>query len=105
MEEEQLIELATQIRAEILKGRSVDLKCWVVTLPLSLRLSEMGIENKIIKVEVDALRCKASHEFDVLEHFCIKVGRKILDATASQFESMPEVYFGSRPVWYKDPTE
>jgi len=78
------------------------LQCERVSLGLSLRLTEMGIENRIIVADVDmeyyAGDIKDWMNFDVIEHHFIKVGSKILDATAGQFKGMPKIYFGSCPL-------
>jgi hypothetical protein len=106
MNNEDIIQFATGYREDILKGRSSHLMCWVVTQPLSLVLKEMGVDNEIVCYDVDVQMSKSEeyqYDFGVMEHFCIKIGNKILDATADQFEGMEGVYFGSRPIWYLDP--
>lgn len=76
------------------------LQCERVSLGLSLRLKEMGIENRIRVAEIDISKYDGKLDYDVLEHHFIMIGRKILDATASQFKGMPKVYYGSLPMWY-----
>lgn len=101
MKDKELIEFATEFRQGVLDGRTPHMNCWIVSQPLSLLLSEMGIENEIVKFDIDAKNYTLKSEFGDIEHFCIKIGNKILDATASQFKGMPEVFYGSIPIWYK----
>ena len=77
------------------------LQCERVSQGLSLLLTEMGIDNKIRVAEVDISKYDGDLSYDVLEHHFIMIGRKVLDATASQFKGMPQVYYGSLPMWYK----
>jgi hypothetical protein len=76
------------------------LQCERVSLGLSLRLKEMGIENRIRVAEIDIERYDGELPYEILEHHFIMFGRKVLDATASQFKGMPKVYYGSLPMWY-----
>lgn len=76
------------------------LQCERVSHGLSLLLNEMGIQNHIKVAEIETNRFDGELPYDVLEHHFIVVGRKILDATASQFKGMPKVYYGSMPMWY-----
>jgi len=76
------------------------LQCERVSLGLSLRLKEMGIENRIRVAEIDIERYDGELPYELLEHHFIMIGRKVLDATASQFKGMPKVYYGSLPMWY-----
>ncbi len=76
------------------------LQCERVSLGLSLMLKEMGIENRIRVAEIDISKYDRKLDYDVLEHHFIMIGRKVLDATASQFKGMPKVYYGILPMWY-----
>ena len=76
------------------------LQCERVSQGLSLRLKEMGIENRIRVAEIDISKYDGQLEYATLEHHFIMIGRKVLDATASQFIGMPKVYYGSLPMWY-----
>lgn len=92
---QDLKRIALEYRESVLNGDSSKNMCWVITQPLSLLLTEeYGIENEIVKYDVYT-------GLSVTEHFCIKIGRKILDATADQF-GLEKIYYGSRPVWYSD---
>jgi hypothetical protein len=77
------------------------LQCERVSLGLSLTLKEIGIDNKIKVAEIDINRYDGKLDFETLEHHFIMVGRKVLDATASQFKGMPKIYYGSMPIWYR----
>ena len=76
------------------------LQCERVSQGLSLRLKEMGIENRIRVAEIDISKYDGKLNYDTLEHHFIMVGRKVLDATAGQFKGMSKVYYGSLPMWY-----
>lgn len=94
---ERIKEIALNYRDSVLGEESSFNMCWVITQPLSLLLKEeYNIENEIVKYDI-------YFGLSVTEHFCIKIGNKILDATADQF-GLDKVYFGSRPVWYLDAT-
>jgi hypothetical protein len=77
------------------------LQCERVSHGLSLYLKSIGIENRIRVAEIDIDKYDGDLPYDCLEHHFIMVGRKVLDATAGQFKGMPEVYYGSLPMWYK----
>lgn len=83
------------------------LHCEIITRGLSIRLKESGIDNDIVIFNIESKQYNGEKlDFDVIEHYCIKIGNKILDASASQFnkpngEKMPCIYFGSRLIWYK----
>lgn len=77
------------------------LQCERVSHGLSLHLQMMGVENRIRVAEISIDKYDGDLPFDLLEHHFIMVGRKVLDATASQFKGMPKVYYGSLPMWYK----
>lgn len=94
-----LLEIAEKYLSEN-KITKPHLQCERVSLGLSLRLKEMGIKNKIRVAEIDISKYDGELNFDVLEHHFIMIGRKVLDATASQFNGMPKVYYGSLPMWY-----
>lgn len=86
--------IALEYRESVLNGDSSKNMCWVITQPLSLLLTEeYGIKNEIVSCDVyiDEL---------ITEHFFIKIGTKILDATADQF-GLEKVYYGSRPMKYQ----
>lgn len=102
MNEQELIQFVLDYREGILDGKSSFNMCWVVTQPLSLLLSEVGVEHEVVVFDIDTSHCVEPMAEGVIEHFCIKIGNKILDATADQFKGMDKVYFGSRPVWYAD---
>lgn len=100
MSAEEIINIATKYLDDK-KVTSPFNKCYSVSYGLSLLLSEMGIDNKLVLVEVDSSMYLGEGDFEAIEHFFIKIGSKILDVTASQFKGMPRVYYGSRPIWYK----
>lgn len=75
-------------------------QCERVSHGLLLHLKSIGIDAKIRVAEIDSDRFDGETSYDVIEHHFIMVGRKVLDATASQFKGMPRVYFGSLPIWY-----
>lgn len=86
------------------------LRCIRVTDGLYLHLKEVhGIETKKEIYDIDMKHYNGDAENlpnEVLEHHCLRIGWRILDATASQFKNsmgnqMPRVYFGTIPLWYK----
>lgn len=103
MTDQEVKDFALNFRKGLLGGKSSSSMCCVITQPLSVLLSSCGVDNEIIKVDIDASRSKQELDCEVVEHFCIKIGRKILDPTADQFKDMDKVFYGSRPIWYADP--
>ena len=101
MNEQEIKNFALEYRNGLLGNKSSHSMCWVVTQPLSLLLQEIGIDNEIVCFDIDSDRSVKPLECEVVEHYCIKIGRKILDPTADQF-GLNKVYFGSRPIWYAD---
>jgi len=95
-----LIDIATKYLSEN-KIHKPHLQCERVSHGLSLHLKDIGIENRIRVAEIDIDKYDGALPYDCLEHHFIMVGRKVLDATASQFKGMPEVYYGRLPMWYK----
>ena len=102
MNEQEIKQFALEYRNGLLGDKSSHSMCWVVTQPLSLLLQEIGIDNEIVRFDVDSSRSVEPLDYEVVEHYCIKIGRKILDPTADQF-GLEKVFFGGRPIWYADP--
>lgn len=100
MNRQELIEKAGQylIDNNILKPHG---QCERVSRGLSAHLTEAGIENSVSVAMIDTKHYDGNLPFDDIEHYFIKIGRKILDATASQFKGMPRIYYGSLPIYYK----
>jgi len=101
MKEQEIKQFALEYREGLLGDKSSHSMCWVVTQPLSLLLKEIGIDNQIVCYDIDSSRSVEPLDCEVVEHYCIKIGRKILDPTADQF-GLDKVFFGSRPIWYAD---
>lgn len=106
-----IFEIAREYSKEHLK--EPHLNCIWASNALFVKLSEAGIKDISIEtfiVDMNRYNGKVKmsmKHWEEIEHQCIKVGRKILDVTAAQFnnsngDSMPNVYFGPRPIWYKD---
>jgi hypothetical protein len=100
--------IAAKYYLEKFTGKSVHLQYERVTEELYLRLIEAGICCEKVVYTVDASYFNGTNELkcNELEHHCIKIGRKILDVTASQFNDqsgnkMPLIYYGSLPLIYK----
>lgn len=100
--EKEIKQFALKHRDHLLGSKSSHSMCWVVTQPFSLLLQEIGIDNEIVCYKIDSSRSVKPLECEVVEHYCIKIGRKILDLTADQF-GLEKVFFGNRPIWYADP--
>ena len=103
LQRDQLLSFCTGYRKIVLRGRKVDRMCRLVVEPLSLALTELGIDNTIVEYEIDCNNCNYDTDTDMIQHFCIKIGSLILDPTADQFNDMPSIYFGPCPIWYLDP--
>lgn len=101
MNEQEIKQFALKYRNGLIGNKSSHSMCWVVTQPLSLLLKEIGLDNEIVRYDIDSSRSIQKLDCEVAEHFCIKIGRKILDPTADQF-GLDKVFFGSRPIWYAD---
>jgi len=102
MNEQEIKQFALEYREGLLGNKSSHLMCWVVTQPLSLLFLEMKINNQIVCFDIDSSRRVKFLTCEVLEHYCIKIGTKILDPTADQFKGMEKVFYGNRPIWYWD---
>lgn len=83
MTNEEIKQFAVEYKEGLPNNNSSHSMCWVVTQPLSLLLSEMGIDNEIVKFDIDSSRSIKHLDCDVVGYFCIKIGRKILDPTAN----------------------
>lgn len=102
MNEQEIKEFALEFREGLLGNKSSHLMCWVVTQHLSFLLKEIGINNEIVRFDIDSNRSVEPLDCEVIEHYCIKIGEKILDPTADQF-GLDKVFFGHKPIWYTDP--
>lgn len=88
------------------------MNCERATIDLKLKLEENNIKCKHVMFYVDMNHYNGVKKkwmtYEYTEHHCIKINRRILDVTASQFnntrnEKMPVLYFGPVPIWYRTP--
>lgn len=111
---DNIVEISTAYVNKALKGLPPHNKCGILSQGLYSHLRHVhGIETEIVAFDVATSRFNGQktsfdEEFDYVEHICLKIGRKILDPTAGQFNDskgnpMPLVYYGSRPIWYETP--
>ena len=83
------------VKGLIGKNSSKDL-CWITSLPLASYLNMCGFDVYLIKGKVG--HC---------HHWWLETANEeVIDCTADQFKqpdgsSMPRIYFGKRPEWYK----
>jgi len=95
-----LLEVATSYYLERIAKRGPHFMCEVATQELYLRLLEKGIQAQKVVFDIDASYFDGKLDCDILEHHCLKIGKKILDVTAAQFKNMPLIYFGPTPLFY-----
>lgn len=94
-----LKQIVTSFRKGILNGRSSELMCMAVCLPLQGYLSMLGYNTKLVEADFESPYGSVNHVWLEMDD------ETIIDPTADQFSGkwmkLPKVYIGKIPEVYK----